>query len=164
MTLICKVKFPTPVRVYDNPKHIDCEYTVKVARRGIGSITLGYVFTDYFAQGATWGKAAFFLHLLAEDTFYRAANLRVPVTRAASIEEVKLLAPLWTTTTMEGRKAFHALLKKTLKPDRDYIVEMKRLRKLDEDTRIRFSQEWNDVQALLCRLKEAKERKGEKTD
>ena len=81
---------------------------------------------------------------------------------AASIEEVKLLAPLWTTE--EGRKAFHALLKKTLKPDGDYIVEMKRLRRLDEDTRIRFSQEWNDVQALLCRLKEAKERKGVETN
>jgi hypothetical protein len=142
--------------VYDNPNHIDCEYIVKV--RGIGSVTLGYVFTDYFAQGATWGKLAFFLHLLAEDTFYRAANLRVPVTRAASKEEVKLLAylaPLWTTE--EGRKAFHALLKKTLKPDRDYVSEMKRLRRLDEDTHIRFSQEWNDVQALLRRLKEAKE-------
>ena len=158
-SMFCRaqIKFPEPKRLYNDEDNVDCNYTVRVSRRGVGSTTLGYVFSDYFAQGCTWGKAAFFLHLLTSDSFYKAANLRVPITRATSIEGVKLLAPLW----IEGdkgvsRAAFKELLKTALKPDQDYVAEMTRLRALDEATRERFSKDWNACQNVVQSLIEAR--------
>lgn len=154
-----QVKFAKPIRVYDDPAYIDCEYSVNVSRRGIGSSTLGYVFSDHYAQGSTWGKLAFFLHLVTNDSFYNAANLRVPITRAASIEGVKLLAPLWVEDPegkIDRRAEYKVKLKKALKPDVDYVAEMVRLRALDEATRLRFPEEWAECQALVKSLIEAK--------
>jgi hypothetical protein len=37
----------------------------------------------------------FFLHLLAFDQHFKAGNLRVPLSRNSSIDDVKFLTPLW---------------------------------------------------------------------
>ena len=159
-----QIKFREPVRLYHDGRHIDCDYTVFVTRRGIGSTTLGYVFSDYFAQGCTWGEVAFFLHLLTSDKFYKAGNLRVPVTRASSIEGIKLLAPLWTTEA--ERLRLKGQFVNALKPDRDYVAEMARLRTLDEATRRLYDKEWSECKAfvdqLRAALKKKKEREGDR--
>jgi hypothetical protein len=149
--LLFQIKFARPIKVYDDK--IECRYTIRVSRRGIGSMTLGYVFTDYFAQGCTWGDIAFFLHLLTSDNNYKAGNLRVPITRASSIEGVKLLSPLWTDE--QSRLAFKAKLTSALKPDIDYVAEIKRLRELDGKTRLRFSEEWAECEAFVASVRAA---------
>ena len=67
---------------------------IGVMRLGI-SLYMGYCGTDYFSQGISFKRDAYFLHLVASGKL-TAGNFRVPLTRPSCIEDVRILAPLWT--------------------------------------------------------------------
>jgi hypothetical protein len=103
---------------------------------------MGYAVTDFYAQGMSFKDDAFFLHLLSFDKMLKAGNIRVPISRLSSLDDVKLLAPLWTSEP--GRALLKAKWAAALKPQKDLVTEMQRMRALDETTRQQHADIWAD--------------------
>ena len=80
----------------------------------------------------------------------------MPVTRASSIEGIKLLAPLWTTKAERLRLKGQFI--NALMPDQDYVAEMSRLsrlRSLDEETRRLYDKECSECKTFVDQVKAA---------
>ena len=129
-----QVKFQRgPLPLYEGS--IEAGQQLTINRLGV-LLGMGYVFSDFFAQGLSFGLDAFFLHLVASGKL-NAGNFRVPLTRPSSLDDVRLLAPLWKTP-----KEKEALIRRFInvfKPDPSYVAEMQRLQSLHEATLARYS-------------------------
>ena len=129
-----QVKFQRgPLPLYEGS--IEAGEQVTINRLGV-LLGMGYVFSDFFAQGLSFGLDAFFLHLVASGKL-NAGNFRVPLTRPSSLDDVRLLAPLWKTP-----KEKEALIRRFInvfKPNPSYVAEMQRLKGLHEATLARYA-------------------------
>jgi len=120
MPLLAQIIPPTAIVPYAddiNAKKRGCKLSIS---RSAIPLHLSYVVTDIFTQGATFKKdEPFLLHFGAER--WKAANIRVPITRQVSMDDVHLLAPLG-----EGMSREKALdrLGKALTPKPAFVREM----------------------------------------
>lgn len=115
---------------------IDIGESLTIERLGL-LLGLGYTFTDFFAQGLSFKQAAYFIHLSIQSGRLSAGNIRVPLTRPSSIDDIRLLAPLF-----KNPKEKEAIVQKFInafKPDPAYVAEMERLKGLHDATVARFS-------------------------
>lgn len=89
--------------------------------------------TDYFAQGVSFKKAIWLLHLKPPSSGKMSkANLLVPITRPSLFSDLWLLAPLYTNEV--ERLEVIRRYKLALKPNDHYIVEMKKLELMSEES------------------------------
>jgi hypothetical protein len=112
--------------------------TLTIERLGL-ILGLGYTFTDFFAQGLSFKQAAFFIHLWIQSGRLSAGNIRVPLTRPSSLDDLCLLAPLYNNP-----KEKEAIVRKFInafKPDPAYVAEMARLKVLHDATLTRSQQD-----------------------
>jgi hypothetical protein len=121
------------------------------------SIGMGYVFTDYYAQGASWKGDPYLLHLklpppgkkidevngkAAKENMgssFKAGNLRVPLTRAGDMDGINLVAPMWRPGDDVEEARVVDNIYRALLPSEDYIAENARMKVLDVSTKERFS-------------------------
>ena len=134
--LLMQVKFQRgPMALYQD----SIEIVEELAIERIGLLLgLGYTFTDFFAQGVSFKTAAWFIHLFLTGRGNRlcAGNIRVPLTRPSSLDDVCLLAPLFSNA-----KEKEALVQKFIsafRPDPAYVAEMERLETLQRVTNASF--------------------------
>ena len=129
--------------LYQDSINIGEELTIE--RLGL-LLGLGYTFTDFFAQGVSFKKAAWFIHLFLTGRGNRlcAGNIRVPLTRPGSLDDVCLLAPLYS-----NEKEKEALVQKFIlafKPDPAYVAEMARLEALQVGTIASLDKDYGGMQ------------------
>ena len=125
-----------PIQLYKD--RMEVGETLTIERQGL-VLGLGYTFTDFFAQGLSFKRAAFFIHLWIQSGRLSAGNIRVPLTRPSSLDDLCLLAPLYNNP-----KEKEAIVRKFInafKPDPAYVAEMARLKVLHDATLTRFQQD-----------------------
>ena len=125
-----------PMQLYKD--RMDIGETLTIERLGL-LLGLGYTFTDFFAQGLSFKQAAFFIHLWIKSGKLSAGNIRVPLTRPSSLDDIRLLAPLFTTP--KEKEAIVQKFMNAFKPDPAYVAEMERLKVLHDATLTRFQQQ-----------------------
>ena len=89
---------------------------------------LGYVFSDVYAQGVSFKRDKWLLHITPPPTGRLSkANLLVPLSRPSLWSDLHLLQPLWPEGDMAARDKVIATVRKALIPSQDYLAEILRL-------------------------------------
>jgi hypothetical protein len=73
-------------------------------------------------------QAAFFIHLWIQSGRLSAGNIRVPLTRPSSLDDLRLLAPLYNNP--KEKEAIVVKFINAFKSDPAYVAEMARLKVL----------------------------------
>lgn len=120
------------IKLYEDRNDLESANKFSVRRTGF-PLEVALAFTDFFAQGQSFKGAPHLLHLnIGKRESYKKANILVPVSRPATLSDLKLAHPLWSNDEERGRVI--AKFATALKPCPDYLAEMERLRMLHEDT------------------------------
>ena len=125
-----------PMQLYKG--RMEVGETLTIERLGL-ILGLGYTFTDFFAQGLSFKQAAFFIHLWIHSGRLSAGNIRVPLTRPSSLDDLRLLAPLYNNP--KEKEAIVVKFINAFKPDPAYVAEMARLKVLHDATLTRSQQD-----------------------
>ena len=120
------------VKLYADRNDLESAHKFTVRRMGF-PLEVALAFTDFFAQGQSFKGAPHLLHLnIGKRESYKKANILVPVSRPATLADLKLANPLWTDAV--ERERVISKFATALKPCPDYLAEMDRLRALHDAT------------------------------
>ena len=136
-------KFDKGKGIAINGHHYYAGETIKIRRRAI-PLAEGYVVTDFYTQGMSFGDACWVAHVNLPPGMGAYSTLRASMfvifSRFRSWEHVRTLRPFWTEQT--GRQKIEecvtSLLRVTVLPC-DFKAELRRLRAKQESTRGRLS-------------------------
>lgn len=127
-----KIKIKLPHALELDGQMVDA---VDIHRTGL-PLGNGYAVTDYFAQGMNFRNDCWLLHLTPPPTgAFDRASLLVMLTRYSSMDDVKLLTPLWPTGNAAARKRVIQSFYKASQMDVDLVHELARLKHASAQTR-----------------------------
>lgn len=122
-----------PVKLFDDAKDTAYGTSIQAVRTGF-PIETTMTFTDHYAQGQSFAGAPHLLHLtLPERQSYHRANLLVPLSRPATLDDVHLACPLYRTASQREQTIKKWTRALTLSDD--YKTEMTRLTELSQQTK-----------------------------
>lgn len=127
-------KTSLPIKLYKDVKDLTTANKFSVRRTSF-PLEPALTFTDFFAQGQSFKGDPHLLHLnIGKTEGYKKANILVPVSRPANLDDLKLANPLWPAGDRKERARVIKKIANALKPDRHYEAEMARLQDLHNRT------------------------------